>query len=98
MRTVTSGRKQLNAVGLGCLWAGTALYASLICSGSAWSADPLLTVVPASTRWLPHSGQTRRLPIRPIQATPPRSVPTLCTHGGRVRFRSTGMSRPRISS
>jgi len=53
MRNVTSGKKQLNAVELGCLWVATALYACVICSGSAWSADPLLTVVPAATKWLP---------------------------------------------
>ena len=53
MRTVTSEGKQLSATGLGCLWAATALYAWLTCIGSVWSADPMLMVVPASTKWLP---------------------------------------------
>jgi quercetin dioxygenase-like cupin family protein len=52
MRTSRSGKSRV-AVSLSGLWAGAALCAGLISIDSAWSAESLAIVVPASTKWLP---------------------------------------------
>ena len=52
MRTVISGRSH-HWGELGNLGAAVALLMGLLCTGTAYGADPLLIVTPVSTKWLP---------------------------------------------